>query len=725
MKQVSNLPITEFIDKRNSYFSIPEFQRPYAWNLEQINQFIEDIENVKQGTKKHYFGTIVFQPDNDRFEIIDGQQRLTTVLLMLTAIYRILLEKPDSSTLPAEVIKPYLYNEYCPAEENRIKLRTVTTDNDIFERIFQDPSKLSEDEKRSRLYRAYNRFYEYLSERGEINQYYEALKSFEVVTIPLDSTDDNPQKIFENINSTGQPLSEGDKIRNYALMLDTSAIREHVYENYWKGLERSLTTVTEDHIAEFFYAYLQAKLQVKMAMPDTYRRFKEYFNRMISDQTDLLQIDNFYGDIVKNSNYYRFLRFGQNPSHAFDRIVNAAFRIRSTGNNTVFPYLMCVIDYVQDNKISWDDVNFIFKTIENYLVRRHICHIGTSQYSTLFATLHQAILQLQQPEESYRDAFINCLASLSNNIRFPSDYEISNAILNVPIYGSTSRILKLILSSVDDENKESRLLERLFDTKTAMAEKLTIEHIMPQTLSEEWVGELGINAESIHEQYRDALANLTLTAYNPRYSNKSFHFKKYDATDDDGNEVGFAYSPLLINKFIANFDSWGEEEIKARAAWWQEKISKLWPQIRSRNNVNYKNFALRQRVTTYDSAGWKSLDDGNSWTASKPASVKLFDQEYDVSSHQQVTRVILSELAKRYSSTFDDIAHSFPAYFSMDYRLKSDGGTLRTPKPIEHTDYYFEANMNANDLRSRILVPVIRALQLDPSDFRVYLTSNL
>lgn len=109
MKQVSNLPITEFIDKRNSYFSIPEFQRPYAWNLEQINQFIEDIENVKQGTKKHYFGTIVFQPDNDRFEIIDGQQRLTTVLLMLTAIYRILLEKPDSSTLPAEVIKPYLY----------------------------------------------------------------------------------------------------------------------------------------------------------------------------------------------------------------------------------------------------------------------------------------------------------------------------------------------------------------------------------------------------------------------------------------------------------------------------------------------------------------------------------------------------------------------------------------------------------------------------------------
>jgi len=232
--------IYEFILKVDGYFQIPDFQRPYTWDeRHQIKIFWNDLSNVvkNKNSNFHYFGTIVLIPDGDHHIIIDGQQRLTTSLLLINAAYHVLKNAPSKSVnYTADKIKDdFLLNSRSSNVQHRekITLRTVTTDNAVLEKIFNG-EELYDDEKANKLYKAYTRFKNFLEPLDNIDDYIDALKKFQIVEILLDGSDDNPQLIFENINSTGEPLSAGDKIRNWALMLNNKAARKMVYADYWK-----------------------------------------------------------------------------------------------------------------------------------------------------------------------------------------------------------------------------------------------------------------------------------------------------------------------------------------------------------------------------------------------------------------------------------------------------------------------------------------------------------
>ena len=252
--------IKGFIYTPGKHFLIPEFQRPYSWEIDNIKTFLADLEELNETTKNHYFGTVVYVNDTSDMNasaIIDGQQRVTTTLLMIMAIYHHAKENPDTCEMPAgDISNNYLFNssEYSK-EENRIKLRTVTTDNVIFEKLYEQ-KELTSEEKQNKLFKAYTYFYEYFESRQNLEKYIMNLSRFKIMSIALDASDDNPQRVFESINSTGKPLTDGDKIRNFALMLNSDQVRKHVYEKYWQQIEQELTDANKDYITDFFRSYI-------------------------------------------------------------------------------------------------------------------------------------------------------------------------------------------------------------------------------------------------------------------------------------------------------------------------------------------------------------------------------------------------------------------------------------------------------------------------------------
>lgn len=312
--QPNKRTIHEFIFRTDGYFQIPDFQRPYTWDSYQTDTFLSDLEKVAIKKNTHYFGTIVFIRENDHSVIIDGQQRLTTSLLLINAAYHILKNTPSkSSNYTAEHIKEqYLVNTYNSNAQNRekITLRTVTTDNIVLEKIFNG-EELDNNEKANKLFKAYIRFKVFLDAKTNIDDYIDALKKFEIVEIILDASDDNPQLIFENINSTGEPLSAGDKIRNWALMLNNEEARNIVYKDYWKKIENKLTRVENgkqvDYISDFFRTYLMCKQNEFVSDADTYSSFKKLLEKIKDD--DIESIKTFYNDVMKYLLPYLSIKF--------------------------------------------------------------------------------------------------------------------------------------------------------------------------------------------------------------------------------------------------------------------------------------------------------------------------------------------------------------------------------------------------------------------------------
>lgn len=559
-----------FLYTPNKFFVIPNFQRPYSWTAENVDSFLADLEDVKNSDKKHYFGSIVYVGDGDSSVIIDGQQRATTVLLMITAIYHIAQQHPEKCEILAEQIKDeYLYNKYAKqygTEENRIKLRAVTSDNEVFETIFSQ-NGLNEKAKESRLYRAYQRFYDYFNQREHLEKYIDTLEDFEIVTIILDKDDDNPQRVFESINSTGKPLTDGDKIRNFALMLNTPEKQDHILNNYWKKVEQTLTDADKDFITDFFRMYIMSVRQSVVKLDAVYPEFKKLFNEKVDSDQSLASLDAFYGDILQSLEHYRLLRFSVQDVGKFRGIMNTVFIMQYLKIDLYAPFAMSVMRYFENGNLDESQLQTIFDYIKVYFSRRIACNMLSTSLDRYFATLHRdAAAIAENSSASYTEAVAYSMLSRTGQVRLPSDTELEAAIKANAAYSQRTTNVNYLLTSIDDVSKESALLRQM----AARDLKLSIEHIMPQTLNAAWRAELGDDAERIHAVYLHGLANLTLTGYNSEYSNQPFERKKTMTN-------GFNESPLAINKTVARYEHWNEGALLERQQWWIDKLREVWP----------------------------------------------------------------------------------------------------------------------------------------------------
>lgn len=692
---VSRNDIKDFLYKPGTFFKIPDFQRPYSWDKANILNFLEDLEQVIKSDRKHFFGSIVYIKEGDDSTIIDGQQRATTTILMLTAIYHILLDHPELGDIsPDEIMEKYLFNtNKYSSEKNRIKLRTVTTDDKIFKEIFERKD-FSPSSKDSKLYQAYEVFCDYFRGKNHLEEYVNKLSNFEIVKIILESSDDDPQKVFESINSTGKPLESGDKIRNFALMLNNKEAREIVLTKYWRKIESELTEINKDYISDFFKYMLTSRLQREVKIDQVYPEFKKLFYANIDDhQDDISKLETFYSNVVDQLDYYSFLKFNKDEDGDYKVISEKGFRLNYLKIEAHFPFLMRVLDEYKHQKIDDETLQRVFSTLESYLARRIICNMATTGINKFFSTLHREIkgYMSDYPGTNYADVFSYILLNRTGDLRVPKETEVQSAVENNPFYTQKNIYVKYILSSIDDRSKESKLLKQISDGEIP----LTIEHIMPQTLNPDWKEELGPDFETIHQQYLHTLPNLTLTGYNSKYSNNNFQTKK-------SLEFGFNDSPLIINQYLKKADKWDLESIKERSTWWVDQIDKIWPNPET-------SFAPEIEETEI---AFTESD----LTGAKIKGIRLFGEVIDCNSWIDAYELILKKLFEQDSELYDYIVSDD---FLHRY-IKTSPDDLSAPAELEGTPFYFECRLS-NNYKRDVIARLVEHLEISGSEIKAIL----
>ncbi|MFR9546077.1 MAG: DUF262 domain-containing protein [Rikenellaceae bacterium] len=534
-------PLLKLMDGSDNRFIIPVYQRNYDWKEANCKQLFQDLINLTSSKRKsHFFGSIVRSKLNgggaDDYLIIDGQQRLTTISLLLLAIHNNIKAgnvTPKNSSLSDKIWDTYIVDKY-QKEQRKIRLKPIKGDCNAYDILVSK----TEDEYiyNSNVTRNYNFFYnkiQTLPSSISVDELFEAVKSLIIIDIFL-GNDDDPQLIFESLNSTGLDLTEADKIRNYILMGLDGDTQELYYEKYWNKIEQNTTY----KVSEFMRDYLTVKTGVIPSLSKVHPLFKENIS--------LDNIEESLKDILEYSIAYKQIVASDLKDTATNKILS---RLNSLDMSVSYPFLMTFAIYARNNELPQSEILKIISTLEVYIFRRLICGVPTNALNKIFSTLHKEVVKRIEDSSTYSDALVFVLQSKSGSGRFPTDDEFKQSFITKNIY------------SMQSKNK-SYLFERLEngDSKeTTDFENLTIEHIMPQTLSDRWKSDLGSDYNRIHMEWLNTIANLTLTGYNSKYQNRPFKDKKEI-------EDGFNSSSLRLNQLLKSFDEWTEEQLKLRQA---------------------------------------------------------------------------------------------------------------------------------------------------------------
>ena len=710
--------IKKYLYQPGAVFEIPEFQRPYTWKTVNAQEYLKDLEECVSTGKGHYFGTVVQVEDedgDDAYSIIDGQQRVTTSLLLIFSIYHLVKKDPallgESETTTEDILDNYLINKN--RKNNRIKLRTVTTDNEILQHIFDsngDASELSDKDKLSNLYTVYSVFREYFSKKGDLSKYINGLRHFKIVSITLEQGDDNPQRVFESINSTGEPLSDGDKIRNFSLMLNSKESRNHVYQEYWKPLERTLTDVNRDNITDFFRYYLISKRQANVKLPEVYSAFKDEFENAVGKEQSRGALDEFYGDIKRSLRFYKLLRLidtnqinkNNEEWSRYTSIAETIFKMRYIRVDLYIPFAISVLAYHDDGDLTDEQLIEVFKLIETYFSRRIIVNFYTTSVDRLMSSLHKQTLNYIKRDQSadYVDVLKYIILNETGQTRIPNDIEYEKAIRTYPFYEQHGgNIRSYVLSALDSSNKEAKSTLRLIAEDNI---DLTVEHVMPQTLSrEEWREMLGSDYERIHNEYLHTLANLTLTGYNSDYSNRPYQEKMVleikNKKTGEIKQVGFRFSPLPMNKWIAAHDVWDEDVLMERREMWVNKLQNTWP----------------MPTTSFQPVTGASVDllDNISLRGENIRSVSVLGEKTTVRTWVEALDVIVDSLFGLYPNMLDTIAHDE----LLSGFIKNDSTAFRSSIEIGSSELYI-ATSNNTDTKLNIIRRIATLLNLSSGD---------
>lgn len=548
--------LVEYMDGAKKRFVIPVYQRNYDWKMENCKQLFDDlVKIIRNDRKSHFFGSIVsvYNPDgrNSEYLIIDGQQRLTTVSLLFLAMYNLIEKKvvtADDPSLSRQLYEDFLVDKYQP-QETRIKLKPVKNDSTAFKKLFEEDD---EHIQKSNLTINYNYFYDRI-QRNEItvDELFDAICRLEIISIQLNQ-DDNPQLIFESLNSTGLALSEGDKIRNFILMGLPTKQQEDFYEKYWNRIEEC----TGYDVSAYIRDYLSVKQSAIPQINRVYHTFKAYVEDSKIDTESLLS------DLLKYAKHYQTLCVGGTSSIALNSCI---YRLNRLETAVTRPFFLEVLRMKSENALTSDEVTQIFRIVENYIFRRIVCDLPTNALNKIFLMLHKEIIRYEGSTEKYFEKFKYAMLSKKERVRFPADDEFIAAFSTKPMYLMNSKNKHYLFERLENYGtSEDKAVWDHIDRG-----EYTIEHIMPQHPTPSWISALGEDYANIHETWLHRIANLTLTAYNSKYSNSSFEEKR-----DMKN--GFRDSGIRMNQRIAQKDSWGLPELEERNAELQYRALEIW-----------------------------------------------------------------------------------------------------------------------------------------------------
>jgi uncharacterized protein with ParB-like and HNH nuclease domain/predicted transport protein len=536
-------------------FIIPIYQRTYSWRREQCAQLWQDIVRVgtDQSMPGHFLGSIVFIQQGvilfgnvPQFLLIDGQQRLTTLILLLAALAEAAQDDVDPE-FRKEIYDSYLVNTF-GKDEQRYKLLLTQSDREVLKQIIDHPQKVSANKTFSYLVDNYNFFCDQLKQHDvELNTVLQGINKLFIVEISLNKEYDNPQLIFESLNSTGMDLSQADLIRNYVLMGMDNDEQSRLYKEYWYPIEQKFRYEgTGDAFDRFMRDYLTLKQGIIPNIDKVYTTFKQYHRSRYK-----VPIREIIEDIACYADYFANIAF----LHEEDPALKQAMRdINVLKVDVAYPFFLELYDDYQQKVLSKSDFLAIIRLVESYVFRRAICGIPTNALNKVFVTLAKEI-----DKAHYLESFQAALLAKGGNSRFPHNDEFRGALITKDVYNYPRR------------NYLLRKLENYQRKELVAIENCTIEHIMPQNarLSDAWKQELGPDWKMVHEKYLHTIGNLTLTGYNSALSDRPFQEKRT-------MKGGFDHSPLQLNESVAYVERWDQQAIEKRAGLIADLAMDVW-----------------------------------------------------------------------------------------------------------------------------------------------------
>ncbi len=548
--KASETKLLDFL-RTSRQFVIPIYQRTYSWTEKECKQLWDDIlrAGADESISVHFVGSIVYIDKADAnlttwepLLVIDGQQRLTTVSLLLAALARAVGDnEPFDGFSKRKIQNLYLLNPE-ESDERHYKLLLSQTDKASLTAIVGEMELPTENSLK--VAQNFQLFEELVKEHDkDLATICKGLNKLLMVDIKLKRGEDNPQLIFESMNSLGKELSQADLIRNFVLMGLEPELQTRLYEQFWRPMEVDFgQEAYGTHFDAFMRHYLTVKTGNIPRLDDVYEAFKEY-SHFASTTTSGVEI------LVKDIRDYarHFCAMALNAET--DPELNMAFDdLRQLKVDVAYPFLLELYNDYKDGILSKDDLLSSVRLVEAYVFRRAICAIPTNSMNKTFATFTKALRK-----DKYLESIKAHLLSLPSYRRFPSDEEFNRDIQTRDLYNFRSRSYWL------------RRLENYDRRERVMVDEFTIEHLLPQNenLSPEWQEELGQDWKRIQETWLHTLGNLTLTAYNSEFSDRPFAYKR---DMPEAPEKGLKQSPLKLNQGLGTLETWNEETIKTRAA---------------------------------------------------------------------------------------------------------------------------------------------------------------
>ncbi|GAA6990787.1 DUF262 and DUF1524 domain-containing protein [Helicobacter pylori] len=570
-------------ENQKNQLVIPIYQRLYSWEKEQCKELWDDI--VKTGgsdqIERHFIGSILYyMPDGNKHSgntllIIDGQQRLTTITLLLTALRNHLSDEVKRK----EIEDHYLINSDKDGDK---KFRLILSESDKDTLLYLiDKDRRKPSEPSSKIVENFKLFEEWISKNAnKLETIFKGLEKLMIVWIALKKGKDDPQLIFESMNSKGMELAQTDLIRNYIVMETEAEKQESFYNKYWRAMEENFKQNEKQNEKQdkklfdrFVRHYLTIKTREIPNINKVYVAFKDY------QQKEGIEIEVLLQDLQKYCGYFCQIKFKKEADEGLNKALSFLVDLDM---DVVYPLLLELYSDYSDGVLSKQDFIPIIALIESYLVRRAVFG-GTNSLNKVFPFFTKHI-QKDEYFKSLKAHFV----SLKGGQRFPNDDEFRNLFITIDFY----RFKKNIYFFERLENFDRK--ERVY------THEYTIEHIMPKKLTEEWERDLGENFQEIHNKYLHTIGNLTLTGYNSEYSNKSFQEKR----DMEG---GFKDSPLRLNQSLRDLESFGEEEIKKRANDLADLALKIWtyPKLDAETLEKYKPKKDKKEKKVYDLNSYK------------------------------------------------------------------------------------------------------------------------
>lgn len=691
MKIISGRMLNDYIQPNKKQYCIPVFQRDYAWTGEQCEKLFEDIVLAYKKDRLHFCGSFVYAPlpsknHIDSFIIIDGQQRFTTLYILIKALADSASDEADKAALEKYLFNEDRFNRYGLDEKSKLKLKPVKTDNDQLQLLMAGKTDIMNKGKDGIIYHNYTLFREliaaFLQEdpSNSVMMIHDGIDNLICADIRLDE-DDDAQEIFERINSTGIKLGLPDLIRNYVLMTD--ADQERLYEEYWLVTQELLS---KERLESFFLDYLNMKLDGFTKESEAYRDFKQVYVQGQYTNESMLQ------EILHYAKQYHIFCYGDDSLGS--EINRALDGLRKLNQTTVYLFLFHIFDDYEAGTITLQELSRILNLLLNYSIRRLICEVGSNSLRGLYKTLYGRIFAREENKLHYYDAIVSFMLQMTSKDAIPSDADFKQALKERNLYRKNA-LCKYLLAAIENQGKEKIVIDNL-----------TIEHIMPQNknLSTAWQKMLGDDWEATRDRYLHTLGNLTLTGYNSELGDRPFR-EKQELLEDTVTHITVLYSD------VKDKTEWNVSTIEARAERLSDLVLRLFPIEKPACKIEFKD----PRYSTY------TVADPRNATYKQVNYYELLGERVNVDSFAFMVRSVARKLYELDSSIIEDMARNhekFPTWLNPVFSYEENG--VKNPVELKKdSGIYISTGYSAYDCICFIRA-LLRKYDLDITEDFVY-----